>query len=136
MKILFLFLLVLSFSLQAEVHPSYSGIDLKEITDRVAKELHVKIDPSKELPAIVVTESFDDSTVEQDYLGLEITGSATNWYIPQRNLILLGRYMSCDHLAHELVHYIQYTYLDYTTPEDMGSDEAESTAVRIQDLFR
>jgi hypothetical protein len=136
MKILILVLWALNFSLQAEEHRGYSQNNVMEITERVANELHVKLDPSRELPVIVVTESFDDSTVEQDYLGLEITGSATNWYIPQRNLILLGRYMTRDHLAHELVHYIQYTYLDYTTPEDMGSDEAESTAVRIQDLFR
>jgi hypothetical protein len=136
MKIFILVLLALSLSLQAEEHPAYSQNDVKEITERVATELHVSLDPSRELPVIVVTETYDDSTVEQDYLGLEITGSATNWYIPQRNLVLLGRSMTRDHLAHELVHYIQYTYLDYTTPEDMGSDEAESTAIRIQDLFR
>ena len=100
----------------------------------VAAATHTKLRPEIPFPPIVISTTVPLSAIKH-YIWYRIETNALNYFVYQRNTIILMPGSEIHNLAHELVHYIQFNY-------DLGGDitllyyDPEPEATRIQKMFK
>ena len=150
LAILFLVLISSHFALAEDTQKIFLPLTYSPtcILEAVATQLNVQLKSEIVLPEL---HPHSTTTLEEFKVGARfnypddyVIEYFANVYSTENNAIYIndsiplvgknGR-TSDDVLAHELTHYFQANYFNYTK-EDRSSDEAEEAAVRVQTWFR
>ena len=124
--------LVLAFAAAAGPAGACGDGEIRRIFDRVAALMHVRVEPDRPCPQIVLRQEISPERFSA-LLGVDTRGRVFPAYIPSANLIVAepGR---PDLLAHELAHYFQVVYWGMT--ENDSRDTVERQATAVERMFR
>ncbi len=124
----------------ATLSPFDTDVQLRVLKD-VVKFFKREYDPQIPLPKVRVSESVKASETDiitaVESQGMPAWGleKGINMYLFDLNVIVLGSEMKIHNLAHELAHYLQWTYRKYPKSE-FGADWVEMEAIGIQWNFK
>lgn len=110
----------------------------KKILKKVLQLKNIEFDKTKQIPKVVNATNVDPRIFLETW-GFEVdtTKYEVNHYHWKRNLIIMANNSKINNLAHEYVHYIQYTYEKIKLNNQIGGiDEIEMDAIRIQNYFK
>ena len=103
----------------------------KEVLAAVSQAMGITLNPAKTPPHVLHAEGIPDADFNK-MVGFETDGKRYNVFVPPDAIVLTAEGKP-HNLAHEYVHYVQYTYKGIT---DGTTDAVEMEAIQIQNLFR
>lgn len=113
---------------------SFDSTVIRKTYLTVAEAMNEKIDSDIPIPTVVISTTVSVRDVKR-YIWSEFDTNTLNYYVWQKNTIMLMPGSEIHNLAHELVHHFQFNYT-----LKMGfiviSYDTELRATMIQNLFR
>ena len=108
-----------------------------KVLKEVAKIMKVTLNPNILPPSVLRAEKVSNE-YNNSVWGFDVGDKRSNIFDPKTGNIFLIKEAKVHNLAHELAHYIQFTYQGWTDEQARGNycDNLELEAIRVQNYFR